>query len=134
MLPRPEVVELLTAATVFVCPSIYEPLGIVNLEAMACETAVVASAVGGIPEVVEDGVTGLLVDYSPDAGRRRSRPAWPTAVNALARDPARARAMGVAGRERAVARVQLGGDRRPDGRALPSVWHARSRTLTAIMA
>src|SRR6266545_3955651 len=61
MLPRTDLVQLLTHATVFVCPSVYEPLGIVNLEAMACETAVVASAVGGIPEVVADGVTGLLV-------------------------------------------------------------------------
>ena len=67
MLPRPQLVELLGAATVFVCPSIYEPLGIVNLEAMACETPVVASSVGGIPEVVEDGVTGLLVPYSAEA-------------------------------------------------------------------
>ncbi len=61
MLPRPDVVALLTAATVFACPSIYEPLGIVNLEAMACETAVVATATGGIPEVVVDGETGWLV-------------------------------------------------------------------------
>ena len=61
MLPRADVVALLTAATVFVCPSIYEPLGIVNLEAMACETAVVATATGGIPEVVVDGETGWLV-------------------------------------------------------------------------
>src|SRR5215831_19550433 len=63
VLPRPDLVQFLTHATVFVCPSVYEPLGIVNLEAMACETAVVASAVGGIPEVVADGVTGLLVPY-----------------------------------------------------------------------
>jgi alpha-maltose-1-phosphate synthase len=101
MLPRPEVVELLTAATVFICPSVYEPLGIVNLEAMACETAVVASAVGGIPEVVADGVTGLLVPYSPrepdafEAGLA-------AAVNSLTRDPARAVELGRAGRERAV--------------------------------
>ena len=61
MLPRADVVALLTAATVFACPSIYEPLGIVNLEAMACETAVVATATGGIPEVVVDGETGWLV-------------------------------------------------------------------------
>jgi starch synthase len=101
MLPRPEVVELLSAATVFVCPSIYEPLGIVNLEAMACETAVVASAIGGIPEVVEDGVTGLLVDYSPTA-TAEFEAGLAEAVNSLTRDPARARAMGVAGRERAV--------------------------------
>ncbi|MEO6886294.1 MAG: glycogen synthase, partial [Jatrophihabitantaceae bacterium] len=64
MLPREDVRALLTGATVFVCPSVYEPQGIVNLEAMACETAVVASAVGGIPEVVIDGVTGLLVPYA----------------------------------------------------------------------
>ena len=61
MLPRPEVVQVLTHASVFVCPSIYEPMGIVNLEAMACETAVVATATGGIPEVVVDGETGVLV-------------------------------------------------------------------------
>jgi starch synthase len=101
MLPRPEVVQLLTASTVFVCPSVYEPLGIVNLEAMACETAVVASAVGGIPEVVADGLTGLLVPYHAvteaefEAGLAES-------VNALCGDPARAAAMGKAGRERAV--------------------------------
>src|SRR3954447_22091206 len=61
MLPKHEVIQVLTHATVFVCPSIYEPMGIVNLEAMACETAVVATATGGIPEVVADGETGLLV-------------------------------------------------------------------------
>ena len=101
MLPRPELGELLTAATVFVCPSIYEPLGIVNLEAMACETAVVASAVGGIPEVVDDGVTGLLVPYSPDAAAEFEA-GLAGAVNELDRDRGRAQAMGVAGRERAV--------------------------------
>ena len=61
MLPSREVIQILTHATVFVCPSVYEPMGIVNLEAMACETAVVATATGGIPEVVADGETGLLV-------------------------------------------------------------------------
>jgi len=101
MLPRTEVVELLSAATIFVCPSVYEPLGIVNLEAMACETAVVASAVGGIPEVVEHGVTGLLVDYAPDAVEQFQAD-LASAVNVLAADPARTAAMGRAGRERAV--------------------------------
>lgn len=100
-LPRPEIIQLLSHATTFVCPSIYEPLGIVNLEAMACESPVVASAVGGIPEVVVDGVTGLLVNYDerePADFERR----FAEAVNEIAGDPARAKAMGVAGRERAV--------------------------------
>ena len=66
MLPVGELREILSAATVFVCSSVYEPLGIVNLEAMACATAVVASDVGGIPEVVVDGVTGSLVHYDAD--------------------------------------------------------------------
>src|SRR3954465_8914645 len=66
MLPREEVRQVLTGALAFLCPSIYEPLGIVNLEAMACETAVVASGVGGIPEVVLDGETGVIVPYDPD--------------------------------------------------------------------
>lgn len=96
MLPKPEVIQLLTHALVFVCPSVYEPLGIVNLEAMACKTAVVASRVGGIPEVVEDGVTGVLV--SPD-----DPSALASALNGLLLDPGRAAGMGRAGRERAVA-------------------------------
>ena len=95
MLPREEVVQMLTHATVFACPSIYEPQGIVNLEAMACETAVVASATGGIVEVVDDGVTGLLVEPANPA-------ALAAAVNELAHDPARAAAMGEAGRIRAI--------------------------------
>ena len=100
MLPRPDVVQLLTHATLFVCPSVYEPLGIVNLEAMACETAVVASAVGGIPEVVADGVTGLLVPYAP-AYPEGFEAALAEAVNALVTDPQRATEMGRAGRARA---------------------------------
>jgi starch synthase len=95
MLPRPEIVQLLTHALAFVCPSVYEPLGIVNLEAMACGTAVVASRVGGIPEVVDGGVTGLLVPPDDPASLA-------DALNALLRDPGRAEAFGLAGRERAV--------------------------------
>ena len=101
MLPRPDVVQLLTHATVFVCPSVYEPLGIVNLEAMACETAVVASAVGGIPEVVADGRTGTLVPYAA-AYPEGFEAALAEAVNALVTDPSRAAEMGRAGRERAI--------------------------------
>ena len=102
MLPRDDVVQLLSHATVFVCPSVYEPLGIVNLEAMACGTAVVASDVGGIPEVVDDGRTGLLVHYEEDDPRRYERD-LAAALAALLGDPSRAGRMGRAGRERAVA-------------------------------
>ena len=95
MLPKPEVIQLLTHAAVFVCPSIYEPMGIVNLEAMACETAVVASRVGGIPEVVADGETGFLVEPG-DADELAAR------VNEVLADPELAARFGNAGRERAV--------------------------------
>jgi len=109
MLPRRDVVTLVTAATVFACPSIYEPLGIVNLEAMACETAVVATATGGIPEVVVDGETGLLVPIE-QAGDGTGTPldpdgyvaAFAEALTAVLSDPARATAMGHAGRQRAI--------------------------------
>ena len=101
MLPRDELLQLLTAADLFLCPSIYEPQGIVNLEAMACETAVVASRVGGIPDVVVEGETGLLVDY--DAERPKEFEAdFAAAVNSVIGDPDRLRAMGLAGRDRAV--------------------------------
>lgn len=101
MLPKEKVQEILSAADVFACPSIYEPLGIVNLEAMACGTAVVASDVGGIPEVVVDGVTGTLVHYDEaDAEGFERRIA--DAVNALTADKARAQAFGDAGRKRAI--------------------------------
>jgi alpha-maltose-1-phosphate synthase len=107
MLPKPQVITLYTHAAVFVCPSVYEPFGIINLEAMACETPVVASAVGGIPEVVEDGATGVLVpiamssasDAVPARPEQFSR-ALADAVNRLmADDIARAR-MGAAARQR----------------------------------
>ncbi|KOX02477.1 glycosyl transferase family 1 [Streptomyces sp. NRRL B-3648] len=97
MLPRAEVVQLLTHAAVFACPSVYEPLGIVNLEAMACGTPVVASRVGGIPEVVDDGRTGLLADVDDGFESALGR-----ALDTVLGDPEAARRMGEAGRERAV--------------------------------
>ena len=101
MLPIGELREILSAATVFVCSSVYEPLGIVNLEAMACGTAVVASDVGGIPEVVVDGVTGTLVHYDADnAGGYQAGLA--EAVNELVADPAKAERYGRAGRQRCI--------------------------------
>jgi starch synthase len=108
MLPKREVIQLLSHATVFACPSIYEPLGIVNLEAMACQTAVVATATGGIVEVVVDGETGLLVPFEQVEGDIAPRDSQAFVagiaerVNALVADPDRAAAMGRAGRERAV--------------------------------
>jgi starch synthase len=101
MLPRPEVIQLLTHAALFACPSVYEPLGIVNLEAMACGTPVVASAVGGIPEVVDDGVTGHLVRYDETDPAAFER-GLAEAIDTVLADPAAARRMGEAGRERAV--------------------------------
>jgi alpha-maltose-1-phosphate synthase len=100
MLSRSELSQVLTAASVFICPSVYEPFGLTNLEAMACETAVVASAVGGIPEIVVEDVTGHLVPYVPDPAEFAA--ALAGRVNALLADPARAAAMGRAGRLRAV--------------------------------
>jgi starch synthase len=109
MLPKSEVIQILSHATVFACPSIYEPLGIVNLEAMACEAAVVATATGGIVEVVVDGETGFLVPIEPGddgtgAPREPERFAADFAerVNTLLADPDRAAEMGRAGRRRAV--------------------------------
>ena len=101
MLPIGKIREILSTATVFVCPSVYEPLGIVNLEAMACATPVVASDVGGIPEVVADRQTGLLVHYDtsdPAFFERRLA----EAVNSLVADPERARRYGQAGRQRCI--------------------------------
>jgi starch synthase len=93
MLPVAEIVELYSHAAVFVCPSIYEPFGLINLEAMACGTPVVATRVGGIPEVVVDGETGWLVPPGDEAALAR-------ALHGALADPARARRMGEAGRRR----------------------------------
>jgi len=101
MLPTRKISEILSAATTFICPSVYEPLGIVNLEAMACSTAVVASDVGGIPEVVADQQTGLLVHYDPhDIASFERELAY--AVNSLVAEPEKARQFGVAGRQRCI--------------------------------
>lgn len=108
MLPRHELIQVLSHATAFACPSIYEPLGIVNLEAMACGAAVVASATGGIPEVVQHGETGLLVELEQvtdgtgtplDPGKFVAD--FAAALNEVVSDPVRAREMGAAGRRRA---------------------------------
>jgi alpha-maltose-1-phosphate synthase len=109
MLPRADIMQILSHATVFACPSIYEPLGIVNLEAMACGTAVVASAVGGIPEVVQDDRTGVLVplDQVSDGTGTPVDPDrfvadFAAALTQVLDDPARAARMGQAGRQRAI--------------------------------
>jgi alpha-maltose-1-phosphate synthase len=99
MLPHDKLTAALTQADLFLCPSIYEPLGIVNLEAMGCETAVLASRVGGIPEVVSHQETGILVDYTPDHTRFESD--LSAAISDLMADPARLEKYGKAGRVRA---------------------------------
>jgi glycogen synthase len=111
MLPKEDVIVLYSHAAVFVCPSVYEPFGIINLEAMACETPVVASAVGGIPEIVVPGETGLLVAFRDEGGGspeprdpdRFSR-ALAAAVDELMADPERRAAMSAAARARVLAR------------------------------
>ena len=106
MLPRPAMIQLYTHAAVFCCPSVYEPFGIINLEAMACETAVVASAVGGIPEVVVPEETGLLVDPVLAAGTFEPADAiafseaLAAAINRLAADPELRGRLGRRGRQR----------------------------------
>jgi starch synthase len=115
LLSQPELAALLSASTVFVCPSIYEPLGIVNLEAMACGLPVVGTATGGIPEVVADGVTGRLVPIR-QADDGTGTPLDPeqfvadlaAALSAVVADPAAARVMGIAGRRRAEAEFSWG--------------------------
>jgi len=101
MLPHEKLCALLTSADLFICPSIYEPLGIVNLEAMACETAVLATRVGGIPEVVADGSTGKLVNYAGDGVALEHD--LSTAIIELMKEPALLKQFGEAGRKRAAA-------------------------------
>ena len=137
MLPKPDVIQLLSHATVFACPSIYEPLGIVNLEAMACETAVVASAIGGIVEVVVDGETGLLVPLDIAEGiARAARPRGvraagsPTGINALVARPGRAPRDGPRGPAAGRRGVRVARDRGADLAALPRAlrcvgWYVR---------
>jgi glycogen synthase len=115
MVSREDVRQLYSHASVFCCPSVYEPFGIINLEAGACETAVVASAVGGIPEVIVDGETGLLVpvELSPEDPMRPLDPDrfernLAGAINALMADPPAREAMGRAGRRRAVEQFSWG--------------------------
>ena len=137
MLPKPEVIQILSHATVFACPSIYEPLGIVNLEAMACEAAVVATATGGIVEVVVDGETGFLVPIEPgDDGTGAPRdPAQVRGRLRRAREHADRRPGAGQGDRPRGARaggglVRLAGDRRADVPALPQP-HARGRGIVS---
>jgi starch synthase len=110
MVARPALVQIISHASVFVCPSIYEPFGLINVEAMACAVPVVASAVGGVPEIVVDGETGFLVPFVP-SGDAFGTPAEPEAfsaaiaerVNQLLSAPTLGRAFGAAGRERVLA-------------------------------
>jgi len=98
-IPLEDLIHLYTGAAVFVCPSVYEPFGLVNLEAMACETAVVASRVGGIPEIVVEGETGYLVDYDPEQTESFTT-ALAARIDELLSDSGLATKMGKAGRER----------------------------------
>jgi starch synthase len=110
MVPRPALVQIISHASVFVCPSIYEPFGLINVEAMACAVPVVASAVGGVPEIVVDGETGFLVPFVP-SGDAFGTPAEPDAfaaaiaerVNNVLSSPELGREFGAAGRERVLA-------------------------------
>ena len=130
MLPRAEMIQLYEHAAVFCCPSVYEPFGIINLEAMACETAVVASKVGGIPEVVVPEETGLLVDLTLSPGTFEPADAaafssaLAAAINRLGQRPRAAHQDGQEGPPAGARALQLGCHRRDHPRALP---HASMR-------
>ena len=128
MLPKTDVIQILSHATVFACPSVYEPMGIVNLEAMACEAAVVATAVGGIPEVVADGVTGLLVPYEAQADGTGTPVDAPrlardlaARIDELVADPARAEGNGSGGEGAGGRAFRVGRRSARDAVALPAL-------------
>ena len=122
IVPKDEIIALYTHASLFACPSVYEPFGIINLEAMACGTPVVASAVGGIIEVVVPGKTGLLVPVELPVGGAEFEPKDPAkfardfaeALTSVVSDPDRAAEMGRAGRRRAIESFSWDADRRAD--------------------
>ena len=127
MLPRDELVAVLAHGTVFACPSVYEPLGIVNLEAMAVGLPVVGTATGGIPEVIDDGVTGRLVPIdqlqdgtgTPGRPASGSSPTWPTRSTDVVGDPARTARVGPGVAPPRRGPLLVGGDRRAHARGLP---------------
>ncbi|MEI6406070.1 MAG: glycogen synthase [Actinomycetes bacterium] len=100
MLPQGQLNALLSSADLFICPSVYEPLGIVNLEAMACQTAVLASRVGGIPEVVDHKITGELVEYNGEGPAFEN--SLTLAIEKLMNNPSLLKQYGDAGRQRAI--------------------------------
>ncbi len=120
MLSKADTIQFYSHARVFCCPSVYEPFGIINLEAMACKAAVVASAVGGIKEVVVDGETGFLVPFDQDPVT--SFPLDPdrfardlaAKLSDLLADPAKCKRFGEAGQETCRREVQLDSDWGPD--------------------
>jgi len=137
-LPRRHIVQLLSQTTVFVCPSIYEPFGLVNVEAMACEAAVVGDGVGGIPEIIVEGETGHLVPFEV-AGDAYGSPADPdgyardlaAAINDLVDDPERAAAWGRRGRQRAVAEFSWSSVAERTVQLYQSVLHDRAQATAS---
>jgi starch synthase len=131
-------VQILSHTTVFVCPSIYEPFGLVNVEAMACEAAVVGAHVGGIPEIIVEGETGHLVPFEV-AGDAYGSPADPdgyardlaAAINDLVEDPERAAAWGRRGRQRAVAKFSWSSVAERTVQLYQSVLHDRAQATAS---